>query len=241
MKDERKGVPDSSNDLVTSARVDQEEVVQTPENSPGNFSRRGFLGRAVATLAAVGAGIWAWPKSANAQQRFQCPPQSACIGPPPPPPIIDYTTETTNLMNNMFANFNAHNAQAVVNVFDSAVVNAPQMLSSMGHAFTAFPNLTLTITSMSVTALGRSVTINYSLTGTHEVTVADALVVINGSTKTYAENVVSPDVVTATGASDTATGTNTFGVLNGSLITSVTGSGNLADVFAAHGAEIVVA
>ena len=246
MKDEREVMPDTSIEIATSAQNQKDEVVLTPEPTHNGVNRRGFLGKTMALLAAAAAGIWSSPRAAKAQQVSQ-PLLPICdIDCPPPPEPIDYTFETTDLINNLVANFNAHNAQAVVNAFSSSVVNAPQMLSSMNNAFTAFPDLQLTLTSMSVGIYGRSVTINYSMTGTHTVAVYDSMVVSSGAALAAAAPgptdtvVAGSQAIAASYSSDTATGTNTFTVLNGSLITRLTGDSTIPTVFQAHGASIVV-
>jgi len=247
VKDEREVMPDTSIEIATSAHNQKNEVVLTPERTHNGVNRRGFLGKTMALLAAAAAGIWSSPKAAKAQQASQPLLMPICdVDCPPPPEPIDYTFETTDLINNLVANFNAHNAQAVVNAFSSSVINAPQMLSSMNNAFAAFPDLQLTLTSMSVGIYGRSVTINYSMTGTHTVAVYDSMVVSSGAALAAAAPgptdtvVAGSQAIAASYSSDTATGTNTFTVLNGSLITRLTGDSTIPTVFQAHGASIVV-
>jgi hypothetical protein len=140
------------------------------------------------------------------------------------PPPLDYTAQSEQLVTNVVAAFNAHDSAAVVSYLTYAGVDTAGMQSHLDNAFHAFPNLQLTVTSMSAGPCGHTVTINYQIAGQYTNPVNDPYVNSSGA---------------QLGASDVCTGWNTFSISNGSYITLVLGGANIVEVFASHNAQVV--
>jgi hypothetical protein len=224
VKDEREMLSGVSTEDGSTTLSTPTQKTHNSESPLGKSSRRGFLGQTTTMLAAAFAGIWvlANPKRAVADP-FHC---YDCTPPPhTPPPPIDYTTQSLQLVNNLIAAFNAHDTATVMSYFTSAGVSQPKMQTHLSNAFYAFPNLQLTVTSMSAGPLGRTVTVNHQTTGQYTNYVSDPAVNNSGA---------------RLGVNDVITGWNTLTISNGSYITSVVGSANIVPVFQAYNAQVIV-
>jgi len=230
VKDEREVTSRDSTGVGSISLITSPENTPNPEGSRGSFNRRGFLGQTTAMLAAAFGGIWSLtnPKRAGALGASG-PTQNICMepcgGPPPiPPPPPNYTVESEALVNNLIAAFNAHNASELVSYMDSATIDTADLETHLVNNFTAFPQVAISVSSMTAGAYGDSVTIDWEITGEYQVVVNDSLVEANGVNPTQ---------------NDVITGTTEFLISTGSIIYDMDTTHNIVPIFAAHGATVL--
>jgi len=234
VKDRAEG-PGAPTGLQPTAHLNHEKHSVVPsEGQRDRVNRRGFLGQVGSMLGAAFAGIWslASPRRggaliASSGSQGQYNPEFCgkfCSPPPPPPPPPNYTAQSEALINNLVAAFNAHNVTTCMSYFNSAYMDTAAIETHLENTFSAFPAVQCTVSSTTAGPYGEYVTIAYDLPGEYQVVVRD-------------DAVEADDVQPV--QSDTVSGSQTFYILSGSSIYSMTGTNNLVTVFAAHGATVV--